>query len=70
MENQRLSPFGWGYPAGAESDPNAPYAQGDCAADYCDACNSYGHFDIRTYVPVRFAEQWCQRCIDDHESFD
>lgn len=28
------SPFGWGYPAGAENDPNAPYNQ----PDYPDAC--------------------------------
>jgi|TARA_A100001037_G_scaffold299057_1_gene323886 hypothetical protein len=60
--------LGWGYPAGAQNDSNAPYAQGDCPADYCDACDSYGHDDIQIYVPVRFAEQWCTSCIEDHES--
>tara|TARA_Y100000004_G_C8918810_1_gene414442 strand:- start:430 stop:633 length:204 start_codon:yes stop_codon:yes gene_type:complete len=62
--------FGWGYPAGAEHDLTAPYAQGDCPADYCDACDSHGHDDIRTYVPVRFAEQWCKACIEDHEGYE
>lgn len=32
------NPFGWGYPAGAEHDPNAPYNQPDEPED-CPVCH-------------------------------
>ena len=64
------SPFGWSYPAGAESDPNAPWNQDDMPTDYCEACDTNGHPKTEMYALGRVSEQWCPECINDDKSFD
>lgn len=56
-----MNPFGYHYPAGAESDPRAPWNQRDVEA--CDSCDGTGRVSC---TDCRGED--CQKC--DAEGFN
>lgn len=55
------SPFGWGYPAGAEHDPNAPWNQPDAEEEKCDECGNL------FLVEELNEDNLCAECLEDIE---
>ena len=53
--------FGWNYPPGAETDPNAPYNQPESTELYCDTCEElvldYAEGDPCPYCDSGMLEQ-------------
>jgi hypothetical protein len=48
--------FGWGYPPGAENDPNAPWNQEDPLCEKCD----------EIAVEECCGKQYCEECLEGH----